>query len=186
MPAGQSQESPPANPLPSGRWGTFLIVAVGLVALVGFPLLKIRFGPSLRLKTCFHDVSGLRPGAKVRVAGVDVGRVQYVHAQPLDKACPAAVAMELRTPYELKIRNDSVASTASEGVLGETFLEIDVSGASGPPIQDGGQLPSRESERFTPATLERTLKELLKQRSDADKNDKKEPPTETAHDTTAK
>jgi hypothetical protein len=95
--------------------------------------------------------------------------------------------MELRTPYELKIPEDSVASTATGGILGETYLEIDVSGASGSPIQSGGQLPSKESLKFTAATVERALKavELLKQLLDEEK-DRKAAPTKTAPATKTK
>jgi hypothetical protein len=56
MPEESSQTSPQAAALRSGRWVTFLIVSVGLLALASFSLLKISAGPSLRLKTCFQDV----------------------------------------------------------------------------------------------------------------------------------
>ena len=155
---------------------TFVIVSAGVLALSVFLFPKLSLGPSLRLRACFQDVSGLRRGAKVRLAGVDVGTVREVRAQPTDRSCPGAVDMDLRTPYELRIPKDSIASTATAGILGETYLEIDVSGASGPPIQSGGLLPSRESEKFTPATLERVLKELLKQRPDEQQKGPVQPP----------
>jgi hypothetical protein len=65
---------------------------------------------------------------------------------------------------------DSVASTANVA-FGGTYLEIDISGTSGPPIQNGGRLPSKESVKFTAETLDRALKaaELLKQLSDEEK-----------------
>ena len=173
----EPQTPPQAAPPRGGRWVTILIISVGLMALGGFSFLKLRSGPSLRLKTCFQDVRGLRSGAKVRVAGVDVGTVRDIRAQPMDKACPGAVAIEIRTPYELRIPEDSVASIATAGFLGETYLEIDVLGASRPPILMGGQLPSKESERFTAATVNRAVKavELLKQLSDEEKSSSAQP-----------
>jgi phospholipid/cholesterol/gamma-HCH transport system substrate-binding protein len=173
----QTQALPQAAPPRGRRWVTVLIVATGLLALAGFSFLKFSAGPSLRLETCFQDVNGLRRGSTVRLAGVDIGVVREVRAKPTDKACPGSVEMEIRTPYELRIPKDSVASTATEGLLGPTFLEIDVSGASGPPIQTGGQLPSKESVNFTAATIDRMLKavELLKQLSDEEKNSHAEP-----------
>lgn len=150
------------------RWVTVLIVSVALLVLAGLSVKKVWSGSSLRLGTCFQDVSGLRSGAKVRLAGIEVGTVRDVRAQPTHKGCPGAVEIEVRTPYELRIPEDSVASTATAGLLGETYLEIDVSGASGPPIQSGGQLPSKESIKFTAATVDRALRavELAKQLSD--------------------
>lgn len=96
----------------------------------------------------------------------------------LDQACPGAVEMELRTPYELKIPRDSVAYTTNAGVFGPTYLEIDVQGASGPPVQSGGQLPSRESMKLTGVTVDRVLKavELVKQLSDEEKEGRAQPP----------
>jgi len=170
MTAEPAQASPQATP--PRRWGTLLIVSVAGLALGALSLLKLPAGPSLRLKTCFQDVNGLRPGAKVRLAGVDIGTVQDVRAQPADKACPGAVEMELRTPYELKIPKDSVASTDTEGVLGPTYLEIDISRASGPPIQTGGQLPGKESVKLSVELADRALRaieSLRKQLSDAEK-----------------
>jgi phospholipid/cholesterol/gamma-HCH transport system substrate-binding protein len=169
MPGEQPQTALPR----SGHRVTILIVVVGLFALGGMLFLKISSGPSLRLRTCFQDANGLRRDAKVRSAGVDIGRVRAVRAQPSDKACLAAVEMEIRTPYELKIPKDSVASTATAGVLGETYLEIDASAASGPPILADGQLPSKERTDLTVAAMERALKavdELSKRLADALKN----------------
>jgi ABC-type transporter Mla subunit MlaD len=153
-------------------WATALIVLVGLLALAGLSLKKLSSRSSLQLKTCFLDVSGLRPGANVRLAGVDIGAVGDVRAQPDNKDCPAAVEMEITTPYKLRIPEYSVASTATAGLLGETYLAIDASRASGPPVRTGGQLPSKEGVKFTAETVDRALKavELLKQLSDEEKN----------------
>jgi ABC-type transporter Mla subunit MlaD len=175
---GELLQSSPQAAMSRGRWVTLIIISGGGLALAGLSFLKLTAGPSLRLATCFQDVGGLRPGAKVRVAGVDVGTVRRVRAQPTDKACPGRVEMELQTPYELKIPEDSVASTATAGILGETYLEIDVSGASGPPILSGGRLPSKESTNFTAATVDRAVEavKLLKQLSDEEKKSRAQAP----------
>jgi phospholipid/cholesterol/gamma-HCH transport system substrate-binding protein len=107
------------------------IVAVGLATVGVFSHLKIAASPSFSLRTSFQDASGLKPGAAVRLAGVHVGRVRSVRAQPADHICPAAVGMQLQADYKLKIPGDSVVPIATEGLLGPAYLEIDVSGASG-------------------------------------------------------
>jgi phospholipid/cholesterol/gamma-HCH transport system substrate-binding protein len=151
---------------------TILIVSVGLSVLGVFSFLRLSRAPSLRLRTCFQDVSGLRPDAKVRLAGVDIGTVREVKAQPDNKACPGGVEMEIQTPYELKIAQDSVASTATAGLLGETYLAIDASQASGPPARNGDQLPSKESVKVTAETVVRAVKAvgILKEFSDEEKD----------------
>lgn len=42
------------------------------------------------------------------------------------QGAPAEVMMKLRTPYELHVPNDATVSLYTEGVLGETFAEINV------------------------------------------------------------
>ena len=168
------EHSASAEGLPpqGGRWATVLIVSVGLLALAGFSLLKLSTSRSLRLETCFQNVDGLRAGMKVRLAGVEVGSVRAVRAQPANRTCPGEVEMEITTSYELRIPNDSVATIATAGLLGETYLKIDVSQASGPPVRTGSRLPSKESVRFTAASVDQALRalELLKQLSDDEKN----------------
>lgn len=113
-------------------------------------ILEIRTAkPKLVVNTCWQDADGLRTGAKVRIAGVDVGFARVVRAQPQERACPVAVEMAFTTDYELKIPADSVVSTATAGILGETLLDIDVSQASGRPIVNRGLLPSRQQEKLS-------------------------------------
>jgi phospholipid/cholesterol/gamma-HCH transport system substrate-binding protein len=141
--AEHSQTSTQEAPTRSGRWATVLIVCVGLAALASFSFLKLSNDRSLQVETCFHDVNGLRAGMKVRLAGVEVGFVRAVRAEPAMRTCPGEVDMEIRTSYELRIPDDSVASVTTAGLLGEKYVGIDISQASGPPIQTGGQVASK-------------------------------------------
>ncbi|MGA8868582.1 MAG: MlaD family protein [Candidatus Sulfotelmatobacter sp.] len=127
----------------NGHWVVIFIVMLGLATIGVFSYLKFTGPPPFSLRACFQDAHELRPGAAVRLAGVDIGRVRSVRAQPTDTACPAAVEMQIQTAYDLKIPRDSVAFTDTAGVLGETYLGIDSSRASGAAIENGGLLPSR-------------------------------------------
>jgi phospholipid/cholesterol/gamma-HCH transport system substrate-binding protein len=100
----------------------------------------------LQVKTYFSDARGLRAGAPVRVAGVDVGRVADVHVRPELKERAAEVVLLIQTPYELKIPDDSVISLRRDGLLGEMYAEVDVRHASGPTIGNQGVLKAREEE----------------------------------------
>jgi phospholipid/cholesterol/gamma-HCH transport system substrate-binding protein len=121
-----------------------------LVAMIVFGLAAVVFTFAkhpqnhLILKTYFQDAHGLRAGAPVRVAGVDVGRVTEVRVRPELKEHAAEVSMFLQTPYELKIPDDAIVSLATAGVLGETYPEIDLRGSSGAPAAQEGTLKSRE------------------------------------------
>ena len=127
------------------KWVLVLIVVVGLLTIGS--LFFGRFGcvgcVHQELKSCFDDVQGLKSGAVVRLAGVYVGRVRSVRAQPQSKGCPAEVEMDLATSYALPVPKDALTEIETAGVLGETFVEIDVSQASGPSIENYGYLKSK-------------------------------------------
>ena len=133
---------------PSLTIAAVVVVALGLVLALAKPS-----QPHLQVRCYFQDVQGLRAGAKVRLAGVEVGSVTSVRVRPERRDQPAEVTMFLQTPYELKIPNDSVVILETAGVLGEVFPEIDIRGASGPPLLADGVLKTRSNETPTPQEL---------------------------------
>ena len=125
-----------------------LVLVVGvLVLLVVRP--RSPFRHRLVLKAYFTDAQGLRSGAPVRLAGVDVGSVTSVRARPEMKEAPAEVVMVIDPPYDVEIPQDSLASLETAGVLGETYVEIDVKNASGPPVVSNSVLKTIPTERLT-------------------------------------
>ncbi len=98
----------------------------------------------LEVKTYFGDAHGVRAGAPVRVAGVDVGRVADVHVRSELKEHAAEVVLLIQTPYELTIPADSVVLLRRDGLLGETYAEVDIRQASGSPIGNRGVLNAWE------------------------------------------
>ena len=114
-----------------------LIVAIGILFVGNLHLSR------QALKSCFSDVQGLREGAGVRIAGVDVGTARSVRANPQNKNCPAEVEMALITSYDLRVPKDAIVAIQTEGLLGQSYLDIDVNQASGPPIENYGYLKSK-------------------------------------------
>jgi ABC-type transporter Mla subunit MlaD len=55
------------------------------------------------VKAYFTNASGLRDGANVRVAGVDVGSVKSVRVRPELKEEPVEVVMVLNPRYEVSV-----------------------------------------------------------------------------------
>jgi ABC-type transporter Mla subunit MlaD len=125
---------------------TVMIVLAALVGVAFFVTLARPSRHILRITCYFQNASGLKVGAPVALAGVEVGSVTGVRARPELREHPAEVTLLLRTAYELKIPNDSIVTLETAGVLGETFPEIEVKAATGPPIEDGGTLKTREAE----------------------------------------
>ena len=103
------------------------------------------FTPRITVKSYFDNAQGLRPGAPVRLSGVDIGNVTHIRIVPdKDKQqTPVEVTMKITTRYSYALRRDSVTSLDTAGVLGETFLDIDSSQAVGGPLQDGDTLPTQ-------------------------------------------
>jgi len=72
------------------------------------------------LKTRFSNVLGLKSGAVVRLAGVEVGQVsdvQFVGAQ-------VEVVLEISEQYQDKITTESRAMLGSISLLGETAVDL--------------------------------------------------------------
>jgi ABC-type transporter Mla subunit MlaD len=143
---------------PSLTIAALVIIAVSLVIALGRPT---QF--HLTAKCYLQDAQGLREGARVRLAGVDVGSVIGVRVRPEFRENPAEVTMFLQTPYELRIPNDSVVTLETAGLLGEVFPQIDISGASGPPLQTDGVLKRRASDASTGQRLVERLSRLAAQ-----------------------
>ncbi len=67
-------------------------------------------------------VTGLGDGTAVKYNGIDVGRVNKLDFDPDD---PKKVIVTMQLNPELKLHEDSVASIASEGLTGGSYVEID-------------------------------------------------------------
>lgn len=102
------------------------------------------FTPKLVLKAYFENASGLRVGAPVRLEGVDIGNVTGIAVVPGRPLAPVQVTMKVSTKYLANLRKDSVATLATAGVLGETFVDINSRGAVGPEAQNGDVLKTHE------------------------------------------
>jgi phospholipid/cholesterol/gamma-HCH transport system substrate-binding protein len=101
-----------------------LIVAVG--GQTGFAWQRYE------LKTKFDNVQGLKSGAIVRVAGVEVGKVTNV-----DFIGPAVqVTLSLRKEMQARVTTDSRASIGSLSLLGEPIIDV-TPAATGTPLKDG-------------------------------------------------
>ncbi len=102
------------------------------------------FTKKIFLKSYVDNASGLRPGAPVRLQGVDVGNVTAIRVIPGKEPYPVEITMKITTKYMDAIRKDSIIQLSTAGVLGETFVDIDSTKAIGPIAQNGDTLPMRE------------------------------------------
>lgn len=129
------------------RWQpTARITAIAIAGLGAILFFSVSFSRSrtiLVLDACFENVNGLREGAEVQFAGVQVGNVSSVRAHPDDKQCPAKVEMAIAPGYDLKIPRDSVVTVNTAGILGAAYLNIDSRNAYGPAAKNHDVLKAK-------------------------------------------
>ena len=89
------------------------------------------------LKAMFSNAAGLKSGAPVRVAGVEVGAVTDVRLV----GNQVEVVMELNDDYQSQVRTTSRASLGSVSLLGEAAVDITAS-STGTPVPEWGYVPS--------------------------------------------
>lgn len=125
-----------------------ILVLVILLPIACLFFLLIHRHHGITVRTYFGNAMGLRPGAHVRMDGVDIGLVREIRVGsglPGQPDRPVEVTMLVGAPGPPIIPNDATASLRTEGVLGPTFVDIDTRKASGPPIGDNGVLKGVEA-----------------------------------------
>ncbi len=101
------------------------------------------FTHKITLRSYVDNAGGLREGAPVRLAGVDIGNVTHIRVVGGKPATPVEVTMKVNTKYQFNLRKDSVTLLSTAGVLGETYVDIDSSAAKGPEATEGDTLPAQ-------------------------------------------
>ena len=129
------------------RFRVGIFVALALVAFVGvIYVLGARsrlFEARYTIHADFTEVGGLREGATVRLAGVQIGRVTDVHLPP-HPGGKVRVDLTLGKQFADRIRKDSVARIETQGLLGDRIVEITVGTAASPVVAPGDALASRD------------------------------------------
>jgi phospholipid/cholesterol/gamma-HCH transport system substrate-binding protein len=126
------------------RVGLTVIIASVTLAVLLFLMSGTTgvFTPRIILHSYFDNAEGLRVGAPVRLSGVDIGNVTSIVIARGRPLTPVEVTMKVSTKYSYDLRTDSVSSLDTAGVLGETYIDINSSQASGPPAKNGDLLPT--------------------------------------------
>lgn len=120
------------------RFLAFGIVTTLLTVYLAFRIAGTSLGGGMELRASFDDVSGLREGDPVKVAGTEVGQVTSVE---VDKG-RAVVGLEVRE--SLRLPDDSSAVVRWKDLIGnrEVYLEA---GASPVMLKDGRTLTRTRS-----------------------------------------
>jgi ABC-type transporter Mla subunit MlaD len=121
-----------------------LVFIVAVAAIILWLPLRTPATHRLSLTTYFRNGDGLQPKAPVRIDGVELGSVASVSVRPEFGERPVEVVMEIATPYDLAIPNDSVVLLRTGGILGPMLVDIDTRHAQGVRIGNNGVLAGSE------------------------------------------
>ncbi len=127
-------------------WSELKIGVMAVAALVLTAILVIAVGGAsgfawerYELKTSFANVQGLKSGAIVRIAGVEVGKVTKVQLA----ASGVEVHLSIKKENQARVTTDSYASIGSMSLLGEPLIDVSPS-SIGTPLKQGDFIKSKK------------------------------------------
>jgi phospholipid/cholesterol/gamma-HCH transport system substrate-binding protein len=124
-----------------------IFVAVCLV-LFGVGLFLIGSGKQLFTKSFnvyadFAKITGIQNGGKVRVAGMDAGTVTRIEVPSRPDAKFRIYLRIIETLHPL-VRQDSVATIQTDGLLGNKYLQVDAGSVDSPLAQNDSMIQAKE------------------------------------------
>lgn len=120
--------------------GLFVLVGILCLGYLAIKLGKLELvgGDYYELTADFSSSSGLKKGASVEIAGVEVGRVKSIELKD-DQAQIVLAIQDGITVY-----NDAIASIKTRGIIGEKYMGLSP-GGSGDLLSKGGTIIDTES-----------------------------------------
>ena len=94
-----------------------------------------------RLKATFGQGYGLNIGAKVYLAGLEVGIVESIR---FDRTNKVRTALLIQKNFQEKIRRDSIATIARMGMFGDKNVSISIGAKDLPALLDGEEIKSED------------------------------------------
>lgn len=123
------------------RLGVFIVTTLAILAAGSFLIgeRQFLFARTYGLNTTFKSVSGLADGAEVRVGGIHKGLVKSIELPPKPDG-EVIVHMKLARATTEVIRQDSVASIYTEGLLGNKYIDISFGSDDAPKVGNGSTI----------------------------------------------
>jgi phospholipid/cholesterol/gamma-HCH transport system substrate-binding protein len=120
--------------------GVFVLIGIISLGYLSIKLGKLEIigGDLYEVDALFNSASGLKSGATVEIAGVEVGRVKGISLKE-DRA-----VVKLAVQNGTKLYTDTIASIKTRGIIGEKFLALSP-GGGGDPLKPGDTIRDTES-----------------------------------------
>ena len=121
--------------------GVFVVIGIAAMGYLSIQLgdVKIFSNTGYPVYASFDSTSGLKTGAVVEIAGVEVGIVKDIQ---LNEDFLSRVKMEIMPG--VAIPDDSIASIRTRGIIGEKFIKLSPGGSDNM-VKAGGRIMDTES-----------------------------------------
>ncbi len=121
--------------------GIFAVLGIAALSYLSMRLGRIELfpAPGYTLAANFDNISGLKTGDQVQLAGVQVGKVAKISLLP--EAERAHVVMRL--DKGVQVDSDAIAGIKSSGLIGDKYVAIQLGG--GDPLTDGATIRNTQS-----------------------------------------
>jgi phospholipid/cholesterol/gamma-HCH transport system substrate-binding protein len=108
--------------------GIFMLIGILCLGYISLKLGKMELigGDYYTVSARFDSVSGLKPAARVEIAGVEVGKVDRIGLDP-QSGDQAVVGMKIKSG--VKITDDVIASIRTSGIIGDKFIMLKQGGS---------------------------------------------------------
>ena len=122
--------------------GLFLLAGFASFAYISIKMgdIKMFMDESYPVTARFTSISGLKEGATIELAGVQVGKVTKIE---LDEGeYEAVVHLDIST--DVQLTDDSIASIRTAGIIGDRFIKL-TPGGSDIYLEPGDEIEETES-----------------------------------------
>ncbi|MFH1190232.1 MAG: MlaD family protein [Candidatus Omnitrophota bacterium] len=123
------------------KTGIIVVAAMAVVVLFYSRTTDSRAGKVYRIKTSFNYAEGVKQDAVVKLAGIEVGRVEKIEFQ---YAPETKIEMVMTISDKARIHEDSIAFIAISGMIGDAYVGITAGSSDRPFVKDGGAIASED------------------------------------------
>lgn len=125
------------------KLGLFVLAGLLFLVITLYMIGKNRnlFGRTFTIKAAMNTVNGLTPGNNVRFKGIDVGTVKEIRLASDSGILVIMLIDEKVKPY---IKQNSIASIGTDGLMGNKLININSQPQPAPPVKEGSVILTRE------------------------------------------
>jgi phospholipid/cholesterol/gamma-HCH transport system substrate-binding protein len=122
------------------KTGLVVVVAILVTALFWIKTTDFNARP-YKLKTFFNYAEGIKPDSIVKLAGIEVGRVEKIQFQYVPET---KVEVIMAISKKAKIHEDSIAFISTSGMIGDAYIGITPGSAEKAFLKNGALITSED------------------------------------------